>query len=29
MNFSLMNMLNWWQWGLLLAIPPAIILLYF
>ncbi len=26
---NLMNMLNWWQWGLLLAVPPAIILLYF
>ena len=24
-----MNMLGWWQWALLLAVPPAIISLYF
>jgi len=23
------NMLSWWQWAILLAVPPAIILLYF
>lgn len=23
------SMLNWWQWGLLLAVPPAVIALYF
>src|SRR3989442_14007557 len=23
------NMLNWWQWGLLGLVPPAIIALYF
>ncbi len=26
---SLINMLNWWQWALLGAVPPAIVLLYF
>ncbi|REK17526.1 MAG: VWA domain-containing protein [Planctomycetota bacterium] len=26
---SLVNMLTWWQWGVLAAIPPAIVLLYF
>ncbi len=26
---STINMLSWWQWGLLGAIPPAIVLLYF
>ena len=23
------SMLTWWQWALLLAVPPAIVLLYF
>jgi len=26
---QLINTLSFWQWGLLLAVPPAIILLYF
>ncbi len=26
---SILNMLNWWQWSLLAAVPPAILLLYF
>ncbi len=26
---STINMLSWWQWSLLAAIPPAIVLLYF
>ncbi len=26
---STINMLSWWQWGVLAAIPPAIVLLYF
>ena len=26
---QLVNMLSWWQWAILLAVPPAIILLYF
>ncbi len=26
---SLINMLTWWQWALLGAVPPAIVLLYF
>jgi hypothetical protein len=26
---SLINMLSWWQWALLSAVPPAIVLLYF
>ncbi len=26
---SIINMLNWWQWSLLAAVPPAIVLLYF
>ena len=26
---SLVNMLAWWQWVLLAAVPPAIVLLYF
>jgi hypothetical protein len=26
---TLINMLTWWQWGLLGAVPPAIVLLYF
>jgi hypothetical protein len=26
---QLINMLSWWQWAILLAVPPAIILLYF
>jgi hypothetical protein len=26
---QLMNMLNWWQWLILGAVPPAIVLLYF
>src|SRR5262245_57863515 len=26
---SIINMLSWWQWALLAAIPPAIVLLYF
>ncbi len=26
-NFT--NMLSWWQWLILAAVPPAIILLYF
>ena len=26
---SLINMLTWWQWGLLAAVPPTIVLLYF
>ena len=26
---SLMNMLSWWQWLILAAVPPAIIALYF
>jgi len=26
---QLMNMLNWWQWLVLGAVPPAIVLLYF
>ncbi len=26
---SIINMLSWWQWGVLAAIPPAIVLLYF
>ena len=28
MNFAL-DLLRPWQWGLLLAVPPAIVLLYF
>ena len=24
-----LNMLSWWQWTILAAIPPAIVLLYF
>src|SRR5262249_9479914 len=26
---SFINMLTWWQWGLLALVPPAIIALYF
>jgi len=26
---SFLNMLSWWQWTILAAIPPAIVLLYF
>jgi len=26
---SLVNMLTWWQWAILAAVPPAIVLLYF
>ncbi len=26
---SFLNMLSWWQWTLLAAVPPAIVLLYF
>lgn len=26
---QLVNMLSWWQWAILAAVPPAIILLYF
>ncbi|MEX0677312.1 MAG: BatA and WFA domain-containing protein [Pirellulales bacterium] len=26
---SIINMLTWWQWALLAAVPPAIVLLYF
>ncbi len=26
---QLMNMLAWWQWAILAAVPPAIVLLYF
>jgi len=26
---SVMNMLSWWQWAILGAVPPAIVLLYF
>jgi hypothetical protein len=29
MGFEFTNMLSWWQWGLLGAVPPAIVLLYF
>ena len=26
---QLINMLSWWQWAMLAAVPPAIVLLYF
>ena len=26
---NFLNMLSWWQWTILAAVPPAIILLYF
>ena len=26
---ELSNMLSWWQWAILAAVPPAIVLLYF
>ena len=26
---QLVNVLSWWQWAILAAVPPAIILLYF
>ena len=29
MPWDITSMLNWWQWGLLLAVPPAIVALYF
>ena len=28
-SFQFVNMLSWWQWSLIAAVPPAIILLYF
>ena len=29
MPVNLVNMLSWWQWLILAAVPPAIIALYF
>jgi hypothetical protein len=29
MGLSLLNMLSWWQWAILAAVPPAIVALYF
>ena len=26
---SFTNMLSWWQWGVIAAVPPAVVLLYF